>query len=86
MFCTQEVESVDDPSRRAAAPNRRTPWLALIIAMVALVVTGSLVAAVLYVVSIDRAVNKNQSLREWHVDAHVDLGTTWIALTKRRPT
>jgi hypothetical protein len=59
VFFTQEVESVDDPSRRAGTPNRRTPWLALIIAMVALVVIGSLVPAVLYVVSIDRAVNKN---------------------------
>jgi LCP family protein required for cell wall assembly len=53
-----EAES-DDTAHRAVAPRKRKPWLALVLALAGLVVVGSLVAAALYVVSIDRAVNQN---------------------------
>src|SRR5829696_5927479 len=54
-----EAESSDDPAGRSVAPPKRRPWLVLLLAVAALVVVGSLAAAGLYVVSIDRAVNQN---------------------------
>src|SRR5829696_4147668 len=54
-----EAESSDDPAGRSVAPPKRRPWLVLLLAVAALVVVGSLAAAGLYIVSIDRAVNQN---------------------------
>src|SRR5215218_1428775 len=54
-----EAESSDETPRRSTAPRRGRPWLVLLLALAALVVVGTLVAAALYVVSIDRAVNQN---------------------------
>src|SRR5215213_166955 len=54
-----ETESSDETARRSAAPRKGRLWLVLLLAVAALVVVGSLVAAALYVVSIDRAVNQN---------------------------
>src|SRR5215204_2067935 len=54
-----EAESSDETPRRSTASRRGRPWLVLLLAIAALVVVGSLVAAALYVVSIDRAVSQN---------------------------
>jgi polyisoprenyl-teichoic acid--peptidoglycan teichoic acid transferase len=55
-----EAESSDDTATRSVAPRKgRRPWLVFLLALAALVVVGALVAAALYVVSIDRAVNRN---------------------------
>ena len=54
-----EADSSDDGAGRPVAPRRGRPWLIFLLALAALVVVGSLVAAALYVVSIDRAVNQN---------------------------
>src|SRR5215213_7476660 len=54
-----EAESSDDTAPRTGGSPRRRPWMALVLAVAALVVVGSVVAAALYVVSIDRAVNQN---------------------------
>jgi len=54
-----EADSSDDAARRTVGARRRRLWLVLLLALGALVVVGSVVAAALYVVSIDRAVNQN---------------------------
>src|SRR5215211_8533108 len=54
-----EADSSDDAARRTVGARRRRLWLVLLLALAALVVVGTLVAAALYVVSIDRAVNQN---------------------------
>src|SRR5215217_9708019 len=54
-----EAESSDETPRRSTASRRGRPWLVLLLSLGALVVVGSVVAAALYVVSIDRAVNQN---------------------------
>jgi LCP family protein required for cell wall assembly len=54
-----QAESSDDTATPSVAPRKGRPWLVFIIAVAALVVVGALVAAALYIVSIDRAVNQN---------------------------
>ena len=54
-----ETESSDETATRSVAPRGGRPWLIFLLAVAALVVVGALVAAALYVVSIDRAVNQN---------------------------
>src|SRR5215218_8685891 len=54
-----ETESSDETATRSVASRRGRPWLIFLLAVAALVVVGALVAAALYVVSIDRAVNQN---------------------------
>jgi LCP family protein required for cell wall assembly len=54
-----EDDSSHQTAGRSVAPRRKRPWLVLLIAVAALVVVGSLAAAALYIVSIDRAVNQN---------------------------
>jgi LCP family protein required for cell wall assembly len=51
-------EPTADPPGVAKA-RRRRPWLALILSLVGLVIVGSLVAGVIYALSIDRAVNNS---------------------------
>src|SRR5215213_1753677 len=54
-----EAESSEETATRSVASRRGRPWLIFLLAVAALVVVGALVAAALYVVSIDRAVNQN---------------------------
>src|SRR5829696_436978 len=54
-----ETESSDETATRSVASRRGRPWLIFLLAVAALVVVGALVAAGLYIVSIDRAVNQN---------------------------
>src|SRR5215213_1943469 len=54
-----ETESYDEMATRSVASRRGRTWLILLLAVAALVVVGALVAAALYVVSVDRAVNQN---------------------------
>src|SRR5215210_4690966 len=54
-----EAEPSEEAAGRSGASPKGRPLLVLLLAIAALVVVGSLVAAALYVVSIDRAVNQN---------------------------
>src|SRR5215211_2927643 len=54
-----EAEPSDGTATRSGTSHRGRPWLIFLLVVAALVVVGALVAAALYVVSVDRAVNQN---------------------------